>query len=285
MDALYGYDWDDSEPMNQCTRRVLIEEGELCSAGNAKQIVSNICNDKVNCSVTASNRVFGDPCKDTRKYLRVNYTCVYSLTSPSIQPCETTTPSYANATLRLEGSIPGGTTYREQTTNFAESKSSGLKSPSLQLYEDATTPDANVTTQLEGNRQDGTTYPEQTTYFSESSLSGLTSFLLTLLYEDSATSESEVSSPLQGNLPHVTSQPEQYLDFSESKLSAFETLWPKAIGIISVIALMFSIAVIVKKKQAKNRKTAPTTNSGHFVYPRNEDRMYMYSLNNPNIIV
>ncbi|XP_035693203.1 L-rhamnose-binding lectin ELEL-1-like [Branchiostoma floridae] len=46
-----------------------------CYAGNSLRIVRQDCNGKRACRVTASNDVFGDPCKGTRKYLEVSYYC------------------------------------------------------------------------------------------------------------------------------------------------------------------------------------------------------------------
>ncbi|XP_072176985.1 L-rhamnose-binding lectin CSL3-like [Diadema setosum] len=40
--------------------------------------MSIACNGKSHCIIPATNRVFGDPCSGTRKYLGVTYTCVPS---------------------------------------------------------------------------------------------------------------------------------------------------------------------------------------------------------------
>lgn len=83
-DALYGYDWNDTDPRTTCTlpAYLKIKEGQLCRATGSIQIASGICNGNVNCTVAASNRVFGDPCVGTFKYLRVNYTCLSNSTTP-----------------------------------------------------------------------------------------------------------------------------------------------------------------------------------------------------------
>ncbi|XP_057716025.1 L-rhamnose-binding lectin SML-like isoform X2 [Corythoichthys intestinalis] len=44
-------------------------------------IVAKRCNGKSSCSISASNRVFGDPCPGTYKYLEVAYTCTYPVQS------------------------------------------------------------------------------------------------------------------------------------------------------------------------------------------------------------
>lgn len=46
-----------------------------CRASASKQIVSEACEGKLVCSVSASNGVFGDPCYGTYKYLEVTYSC------------------------------------------------------------------------------------------------------------------------------------------------------------------------------------------------------------------
>ncbi|XP_073982775.1 rhamnose-binding lectin-like isoform X3 [Rhodnius prolixus] len=46
-----------------------------CAAGNALTITKFKCNGKQNCVIEASNRVFGDPCWGTIKYLEVTYDC------------------------------------------------------------------------------------------------------------------------------------------------------------------------------------------------------------------
>ncbi|XP_061604127.1 rhamnose-binding lectin-like [Phyllopteryx taeniolatus] len=46
-------------------------------------IVANTCNGKNNCTIPATNGVFGDPCRGTYKYLEVAYTCEYPISQPS----------------------------------------------------------------------------------------------------------------------------------------------------------------------------------------------------------
>lgn len=47
-----------------------------CRAQDSEEIVKNECDGKTNCSIHASNSVFGDPCGGTPKYLEVKFTCV-----------------------------------------------------------------------------------------------------------------------------------------------------------------------------------------------------------------
>lgn len=47
-----------------------------CHAGNSLSIVLNECNEKPSCELDSDNSVFGDPCKGTHKYLRVEYECI-----------------------------------------------------------------------------------------------------------------------------------------------------------------------------------------------------------------
>ncbi|XP_008278425.1 L-rhamnose-binding lectin CSL2-like [Stegastes partitus] len=53
-----------------------------CLSLNSNTTVTNLCNGKNNCTVSASNSVFGDPCGGTYKYLEVAYVCEFPLESP-----------------------------------------------------------------------------------------------------------------------------------------------------------------------------------------------------------
>ncbi|KAJ8049164.1 L-rhamnose-binding lectin CSL3 [Holothuria leucospilota] len=106
-DALYGYDWDDGEPRIKCTKsdKLILKGGEQCLAGESKNKVSNMCHGQRECSVMASNAVFGDPCPGTFKYMRVNYTCVQNFMSslpPGSCMFHQTTPSDHDTTAVIE---------------------------------------------------------------------------------------------------------------------------------------------------------------------------------------
>ena len=47
-----------------------------CHAATSVDTVKEKCNGKTECSVRAKNKVFGDPCRGTFKYLTVSYQCV-----------------------------------------------------------------------------------------------------------------------------------------------------------------------------------------------------------------
>lgn len=47
-----------------------------CSAPSSETIVKGKCDGSGQCHITASNAVFGDPCRNTYKYLTVKYICV-----------------------------------------------------------------------------------------------------------------------------------------------------------------------------------------------------------------
>ena len=49
-----------------------------CSSSVSLSKVSEMCNGKQNCDIEASNSIFGDPCRRTKKYLEVTYTCEFS---------------------------------------------------------------------------------------------------------------------------------------------------------------------------------------------------------------
>ena len=46
-----------------------------CSACSSLKVLKGECEGKASCSVLAENKVFGDPCVGTFKYLNVTYSC------------------------------------------------------------------------------------------------------------------------------------------------------------------------------------------------------------------
>ncbi|XP_077998500.1 L-rhamnose-binding lectin CSL3-like [Glandiceps talaboti] len=46
-----------------------------CSAGNATEIITELCDGQYSCHPVVNNAVFGDPCYGTYKYLEVDFTC------------------------------------------------------------------------------------------------------------------------------------------------------------------------------------------------------------------
>lgn len=53
-----------------------------CDAATSLRVVSDACNGKPTCTLTASNSVFGDPCVGTYKYLEVSYECRNKVCEP-----------------------------------------------------------------------------------------------------------------------------------------------------------------------------------------------------------
>uniref|UniRef100_T1HA13 SUEL-type lectin domain-containing protein n=1 Tax=Rhodnius prolixus TaxID=13249 RepID=T1HA13_RHOPR len=51
------------------------ESYTTCEADNPLQLTENWCNQKQECTLKASSRVFKDPCPDVKKYLEVYYVC------------------------------------------------------------------------------------------------------------------------------------------------------------------------------------------------------------------
>lgn len=47
-----------------------------CRDENSEKKVKSKCDGKTNCSINALNSVFGDTCKNIRKYLEVKFTCI-----------------------------------------------------------------------------------------------------------------------------------------------------------------------------------------------------------------
>ena len=54
---------------------VTLSQNNRCAAILAHAIMDSRCNNRQNCSVPATNSVFGDPCPGTNKYLEVRYKC------------------------------------------------------------------------------------------------------------------------------------------------------------------------------------------------------------------
>ncbi|XP_061625300.1 L-rhamnose-binding lectin SML-like isoform X1 [Phyllopteryx taeniolatus] len=73
---VYGADYGRRD-QTTCTYRRSQYEIENVECRGPTDIVASRCNGKNPCTITASNTVFGDPCKGTYKYLEVAYTCRY----------------------------------------------------------------------------------------------------------------------------------------------------------------------------------------------------------------
>jgi len=56
--------------------KVCGKTGKDCILKKSLNIVRQFCENKVSCQVAASNKVFGDPCVGTFKYLQAFYTCI-----------------------------------------------------------------------------------------------------------------------------------------------------------------------------------------------------------------
>ncbi|XP_071820644.1 L-rhamnose-binding lectin CSL3-like [Apostichopus japonicus] len=70
-DALYGRDRGPSV----CNHRsIRVTSG--CKASTSLSRVRDACQGETSCQISASNRVFGDPCVGTYKFLRVEYKCI-----------------------------------------------------------------------------------------------------------------------------------------------------------------------------------------------------------------
>ena len=50
-------------------------ESYVCESDKSLDRVNDLCDDQESCKVQASNRIFGDPCPGTYKYLEVKYQC------------------------------------------------------------------------------------------------------------------------------------------------------------------------------------------------------------------
>ncbi|XP_008395586.1 L-rhamnose-binding lectin CSL3-like [Poecilia reticulata] len=60
---------------NTCITGSLPSQITNVQCSNSSNKVAQSCNGKQNCSITAENSVFGDPCVGTYKYLEVEYSC------------------------------------------------------------------------------------------------------------------------------------------------------------------------------------------------------------------
>ncbi|XP_078603937.1 uncharacterized protein LOC144877765 [Branchiostoma floridae x Branchiostoma japonicum] len=82
-----------------------------CRAQGSLDIVMTACQGKRDCSVYASNSVFGDPCVDHKKYLEVEYICLKGSTSTGYKSLgcwedasDRAIPTLEGADSRLDGS-------------------------------------------------------------------------------------------------------------------------------------------------------------------------------------
>lgn len=76
--AIYGRDTDYCPGVNMHKRK--------CSSKTSLTVVRRACQGKQSCSLHASNRIYGDPCRGVYKYLKVDYRCV--VRKPSNVACE-----------------------------------------------------------------------------------------------------------------------------------------------------------------------------------------------------
>ncbi|XP_062614782.1 D-galactoside-specific lectin-like [Saccostrea cucullata] len=58
-----------------CSRKGASHCTTKCRSRKSSFVVKRFCNGKSSCRIWAKNRVFGDPCVGTYKYLRVKYYC------------------------------------------------------------------------------------------------------------------------------------------------------------------------------------------------------------------
>ncbi|XP_078701664.1 uncharacterized protein LOC144927802 [Branchiostoma floridae x Branchiostoma belcheri] len=79
-----------------------------CRANTSLAVVKAVCQGRQQCTVAASNHVFGDPCYTVEKYLEVSYRCITGseiLPQPS-KPTETTTPGHEQANMNVMWTVP-----------------------------------------------------------------------------------------------------------------------------------------------------------------------------------
>uniref|UniRef100_A0A224XH89 Putative galactoside-binding lectin n=1 Tax=Panstrongylus lignarius TaxID=156445 RepID=A0A224XH89_9HEMI len=82
VNALYGK----KNPLT-CYRKTNRQYTNKCGDSlTATDILASRCDNSNNCSVMAENKVFGDPCVFTYKYLEVDYLCLNDITKPSTAP-------------------------------------------------------------------------------------------------------------------------------------------------------------------------------------------------------
>merc|ERR1712000_649705 len=72
-------------------RRICLSKGSMgnthCHASTSLPVVRNLCNKYRSCILEAENKIFGDPCYGTYKFLNVRYNCV-KINHKDITVCE-----------------------------------------------------------------------------------------------------------------------------------------------------------------------------------------------------
>ena len=58
-----------------CPTDPMLSNVDNCFSLNSHLILNNTCNGKTECTIRASNGIFGDPCPGIHKYLEVYYEC------------------------------------------------------------------------------------------------------------------------------------------------------------------------------------------------------------------
>ncbi|KAG8178838.1 hypothetical protein JTE90_016508 [Oedothorax gibbosus] len=81
-----------------------------CKSRKSLTVMRQRCNQKRECSVDATNSVFGDPCPTTIKYLKIRYKCVTAIATTKIPPKKTTpratTPKSKETTIKITTERP-----------------------------------------------------------------------------------------------------------------------------------------------------------------------------------
>ncbi|XP_071941074.1 uncharacterized protein [Antedon mediterranea] len=70
-------------------------ENTDCSARSAENEITGRCEGQQQCTIPASNSVFGDPCRGTHKYMRIYYNCELNPTTILTTTIQTTTGSWS----------------------------------------------------------------------------------------------------------------------------------------------------------------------------------------------
>lgn len=72
-----------------------------CHANSSLEKVTNLCSNKTSCKINATNDVFGDPCKNTFKYLNLTYECILDVTTSVAKRVNTDTEKWIAVTVSI----------------------------------------------------------------------------------------------------------------------------------------------------------------------------------------
>ncbi|KAJ8033658.1 D-galactoside-specific lectin [Holothuria leucospilota] len=79
VSATYGYNWNNQKAKLKCddwkNKYIRDLDDMACRNPNSSDVVADKCNGLLQCTISATNKVLGDPCEGVTKYFELYYNC------------------------------------------------------------------------------------------------------------------------------------------------------------------------------------------------------------------